>query len=646
MPFAGYKDFDACVAANSDKSDPKGYCATIMRATEKGKELVEEEKCDDMAMPMPMYDPPPPLGGSQTFAEMHSWSKAQAISGLVAEVSMQFQTLLGNIMSDETKTISEKVAAVAALTKEAEAEVSSPDMTELAEEADEAEEGKSLFEKAKSILGIGEKRNYNAEQRREMAKNGQARPDGSFPIKDVTDLKNALHDIGRGGNNPGDKANIKKRAAALGASKLVAGIKEDTGFKIYKDQIGNHRWLSFSSNAFQDRQKELFTTKALEEAVAFADKSGERGPLLVYHVPSAEIGQCDYQAVVGRFLVESGTFDDTPLGRKALEYYANSDEDHQISIGYKYVKGDELDGEYDWFRFKERSVCPYNAAANAWTDFKVIGEKDMNDKKVVELEKIFGKDTAANLIAQAEQATKELEEGGIKFKAIDEEEPEKKDEEVVDEAKHFHDDVSHSHPVAPSTVHYHVMETAGKDYYSAPSTGSEKAMPPALAAAIAKKKGGAAEDKVDKGSDEASEDDSKAKGKKDDEGTQVVEGGGDSGAPTQLGQIAVLLSGLITKVDELSTAIPALQAEVKEIKKGEDERTVDLFRGNVFSFPGGIRPSEDRNNRIDENGLIGGKSVADMVKAAGQKEDDSDSNPAKVYVDDLLGGRTRIGVMD
>jgi len=41
-PFAGYKDFDACVSANSDKSDPKAYCATIMRAVE-GKAEVKAD---------------------------------------------------------------------------------------------------------------------------------------------------------------------------------------------------------------------------------------------------------------------------------------------------------------------------------------------------------------------------------------------------------------------------------------------------------------------------------------------------------------------------------------------------------------------------------------------------------------------------
>lgn len=36
MPFAGYKNFDECVAKNSEKSDPKAYCATIMRKVEEG----------------------------------------------------------------------------------------------------------------------------------------------------------------------------------------------------------------------------------------------------------------------------------------------------------------------------------------------------------------------------------------------------------------------------------------------------------------------------------------------------------------------------------------------------------------------------------------------------------------------------------
>lgn len=35
MPFAGYADFAACVAANGDKDDPKAYCGALQAQTEK-----------------------------------------------------------------------------------------------------------------------------------------------------------------------------------------------------------------------------------------------------------------------------------------------------------------------------------------------------------------------------------------------------------------------------------------------------------------------------------------------------------------------------------------------------------------------------------------------------------------------------------
>jgi hypothetical protein len=40
MPFAGYDNFDECVAKNKDKGDAKAYCATIMRKVEKPKEML------------------------------------------------------------------------------------------------------------------------------------------------------------------------------------------------------------------------------------------------------------------------------------------------------------------------------------------------------------------------------------------------------------------------------------------------------------------------------------------------------------------------------------------------------------------------------------------------------------------------------
>jgi len=64
-------------------------------------------------------------------------------------------------------------------------------------------------------------KDYPAEDRKRMAKAGTALPDGSFPIADVDDLKNAIQSIGRASDPAKAKAHIKKRAAALGHSELV-----------------------------------------------------------------------------------------------------------------------------------------------------------------------------------------------------------------------------------------------------------------------------------------------------------------------------------------------------------------------------------------------------------------------------------------
>lgn len=67
----------------------------------------------------------------------------------------------------------------------------------------------------------GNFRNYDAEARKRMAKDGTALPDGSFPIADEEDLRNAIQAIGRASDPAAAKAHIKKRARALGHAELI-----------------------------------------------------------------------------------------------------------------------------------------------------------------------------------------------------------------------------------------------------------------------------------------------------------------------------------------------------------------------------------------------------------------------------------------
>jgi HK97 family phage prohead protease len=65
------------------------------------------------------------------------------------------------------------------------------------------------------------KKKYTDKQRKEMANSGEAKSDGSFPIKDKADLENAIHDWGRAGSTESDKKHIIARAKALGASDML-----------------------------------------------------------------------------------------------------------------------------------------------------------------------------------------------------------------------------------------------------------------------------------------------------------------------------------------------------------------------------------------------------------------------------------------
>lgn len=66
-------------------------------------------------------------------------------------------------------------------------------------------------------------RSFDSETRQKMAKAGTALPDGSFPIANIGDLKNAIRAVGRADPSKRGRvrAHIRKRAKALGATNLI-----------------------------------------------------------------------------------------------------------------------------------------------------------------------------------------------------------------------------------------------------------------------------------------------------------------------------------------------------------------------------------------------------------------------------------------
>jgi hypothetical protein len=478
-----------------------------------------------------------PYGGATSFAEFDTQQEALEYSYEVDRITDQLRGIIHNITCDDEMEADEKARAI---------QTAASDFRERVNAAS-----------VKELQAIKAGKRMNGEQR------GRLR-------RIMDDLKGFMRWAEY------DDEDEKKKDPKY--SKEI-----DATFKVYKDKEGKQRWLSFSSNAFEDLEKELFTTKALEEAVEYADKMDERGPLLVYHVPSAEIGQCDYQAVVGRFLVESGTFDNTPLGNKAAEYFVNTDEEYQVSIGYTYQLGDEKDGQYDWLRIRERSVCPDGTAANPWTDFRTIGGKEVDEKKFAALKQIFGDELAQQVRESAEEKTKDLE-GSVRYKT----------NEVTA------DDLS-------ATIKAE-LEAMGID--------------PERSATVAGKvvgKYSASEDKKEENKEESKSEE------KSEQPSSVL----SSEQATQLAQLITDLSNKVDELGELGKTVASIQEEIKALKKSDDEKIAAMVTPRQALR---VVPASDSDKNILDPDKI--KEIT-----GSSEENNQDINPASAFVQDLLSGR-------
>lgn len=85
-------------------------------------------------------------------------------------------------------------------------------------------------------------RDFSPNDRKKMADEGAAMPDGSFPIKTRQDLMNAIHDIGRAKDPAAAKNHIISRAKALGAMDMLpagwpGSTKKMEGTKAMKDKV-------------------------------------------------------------------------------------------------------------------------------------------------------------------------------------------------------------------------------------------------------------------------------------------------------------------------------------------------------------------------------------------------------------------------
>jgi len=213
----------------------------------------------------------------------------------------------------------------------------------------------------------------------------------------------------------------KKRQVAQRRRRLPKGpVRQTTkALAVFKDAQGHDRWLAITTTAYEDKDREFITRKAIRGVVAAGDAGAPRGPLRFWHVPGLDLGDCDYQATAydDRFLIESGTFRSPAaarIGQKAAQL------GYQMSPGFLHTHQEPRGGSFDHIALFERSFVPPGRASNPYTRLLTKEARMLTPEKQKEFESLADSDEGrallTRLLTQASTTVKAADDAGAVYK--------------------------------------------------------------------------------------------------------------------------------------------------------------------------------------------------------------------------------------
>jgi hypothetical protein len=234
---------------------------------------------------------------------------------------------------------------------------------------------------------------------------------------------------------------LRNVAKSIGDFLKSAETEEDEA-KLFVNEVGvaqkvinGEVWhFTYSTNAFEDREGEIFSTKALEDYVTANDLNKDKGHFNLWHINeedgnfNTDFAKKQWQGVVGRFLVEAGPYLRDDKGRAARKFFKKFGSGHPeiapegwgCSPEFRYLPEERASGTYKTIWITRTSTLPKFAAANTWTEtrqFKHGGTKmalsDQQKKAAVEM---FGDEFVNQMMQEAEDKTAELESAGVAHK--------------------------------------------------------------------------------------------------------------------------------------------------------------------------------------------------------------------------------------
>jgi hypothetical protein len=231
---------------------------------------------------------------------------------------------------------------------------------------------------------------------------------------------------GRPYAGPNKGAALSKLRALYASEKMP--LPAEKSLAVFKDSAGQWRWIAKTTTAFEDRDNEIISMKALDDDIHRADGDGQYGPLRWWHMgtpnpldaaapwgPGIDLGWCDFNAMSGKTLIESGTFKSEAIAR-AVEARAD---DLELSPGFFHAANEpDQTGVFTHIRRFERSLVPKWAgrASNPYTGLIVEG-KAVDEKKIQALKDLgIPQQTIDALVADVQQTEKAAEADNVRYK--------------------------------------------------------------------------------------------------------------------------------------------------------------------------------------------------------------------------------------
>ena len=193
--------------------------------------------------------------------------------------------------------------------------------------------------------------------------------------------------------------------------------RDSDSFSVFKGSDGKWYWIAKYTNAYEDKEGEIFTEKAHEEYIRRVDMGlVDKPELWTWHTKGTKHGQADVVFGVGRIVVAVGHFDETPEAKQAIHFYQKNAGKIKLSHGALAPKWALQNGLIHAYNTFEISTLPKGVESNPYTSYEAVKAMQPDPKKLEWVATVLGKEKAEAIVKETAEFSKSLDEMQVRYK--------------------------------------------------------------------------------------------------------------------------------------------------------------------------------------------------------------------------------------